>query len=350
MKYFTINPKREALPDLLKGIAVVFMIQVHITENFSSADFYNSPTGKISLLLGGVPAAPLFMIVMGYFFAASKKSVGQNFKRGAALFLGGILLNIFRSAFYLIETSAENYSSIVFSRVFAVDIFPLAGLSLMFLSQVKKYFQHDWYLYFLSGLFAAFLGEVLVTPDLNPGVEQNLLGFIFGNYPSSFFPLIPWLAYPLLGAAIYFGKEKLLKKFEFTRIHIIVLSAAWILVMSLTYNYGFEISSTLGLYYHHGIIFAAWACFFLVGFILAIKFLFREENYATTYLRWLGENVTAIYVAQWLIIGNIEYFKINSGDLWELLLWFLIILFSCSLFVAAWRKGKGRVNFSKKIR
>lgn len=344
MKYFTINPKRELLPDLLKGIAVVFMIQVHITENFSSSDFYNSLAGKISLFLGGVPAAPLFMIVMGYFFAASTKSSGQNFKRGAALFLGGIFLNIFRSVFYLINTAAENYSSIVLSRIFAVDIFPLAGLSLMFLSQVKKYFQNDWYLYFLTALFAAFLGEVLVTPALQPGIEQNLLGFIFGNYPSSFFPLIPWLAYPLLGAAIYFGKEKLQKKFEFTRNHIIIFSAAWILVMAFTYNYGFEISSTLGLYYHHGIIFAAWACCFLAGFILAVKFLFRKENYATTYLRWLGENVTAIYVAQWLIIGNMEYFKINSGDLWELALWFLIVLFSSTLVVAAWRKGKGRVN------
>ncbi|MEI7897648.1 MAG: heparan-alpha-glucosaminide N-acetyltransferase domain-containing protein [bacterium] len=53
--------------DLLKGIAVLFMIQVHIMEQFASPDTCNSLIGKISMFLGGPPCAPVFLAVMGYF-------------------------------------------------------------------------------------------------------------------------------------------------------------------------------------------------------------------------------------------------------------------------------------------
>ena len=58
---------RSFTADLLKGMAVLAMIQVHLMELFARQEVYDSLTGKISLFLGGIPAAPVFMAVMGYF-------------------------------------------------------------------------------------------------------------------------------------------------------------------------------------------------------------------------------------------------------------------------------------------
>ncbi len=45
--------ERKPLPDVLKGIAVILMIQVHIMELLMLPAVYNSSFGYISLFLGG---------------------------------------------------------------------------------------------------------------------------------------------------------------------------------------------------------------------------------------------------------------------------------------------------------
>jgi len=77
---------RLRLPDLLKGIAILFMIQVHIMELFIDYAGQSSPVGRASLFLGGPFTAMVFMMVMGYFVAASRKSFKQNLFRGVRLF------------------------------------------------------------------------------------------------------------------------------------------------------------------------------------------------------------------------------------------------------------------------
>ena len=49
------NTKRNQTADLLKGLAVIFMIQVHIMELFAKQEIYDGIAGKISLFFGGPP-------------------------------------------------------------------------------------------------------------------------------------------------------------------------------------------------------------------------------------------------------------------------------------------------------
>ena len=85
---------RNPVPDLMKGIAVIAMIQVHIMELFAKAEILEGPVGKASLFLGGPFAAPVFMTVMGYFLAGSVKRTREKMKRGLQLIGLGFLLNI----------------------------------------------------------------------------------------------------------------------------------------------------------------------------------------------------------------------------------------------------------------
>jgi uncharacterized membrane protein len=72
---------RDGTADLLKGFAVLFMIQVHIMEQFATPDTCNSIIGKISMFLGGPFCAPVFMAVMGYFLAFSSKNTDNKQNR-----------------------------------------------------------------------------------------------------------------------------------------------------------------------------------------------------------------------------------------------------------------------------
>ena len=54
-------------------------------ELFARPDVAASGIGRLSFFLGGPPAAPLFMIVMGYYTAASRRSMGSLLLRGLKL-------------------------------------------------------------------------------------------------------------------------------------------------------------------------------------------------------------------------------------------------------------------------
>ena len=73
MKQLNAVMKRYPLPDLLKGFAIIYMVQIHITELFMDNAGRESLFGKLSMFLGGPLTAMIFMIVMGYFVAKSKK-------------------------------------------------------------------------------------------------------------------------------------------------------------------------------------------------------------------------------------------------------------------------------------
>jgi len=56
------------------------------------------------------------------------------------------------------------------------------------------------------------------------------------------------------------------------------------------------------------------------------------------YLQWVGKNVTAFYVFQWLIIGNIATALFQSQQWTGLMFWFGIVVLSSSLLVFTWQK------------
>lgn len=132
-----VQKSRNGTADLLKGIAVLLMIQVHIMEQFADPGLYNSTLGKISLFLGGPACAPVFMAVMGYFLASSHKSMKGFMVRGLMLFAGGIMLNTGRSANLLIQVFQGESELNPWHFIFGADILTLAGLSILVIGLLR---------------------------------------------------------------------------------------------------------------------------------------------------------------------------------------------------------------------
>src|SRR6185369_9651251 len=82
---------------LARGLAVIFMIGVHVLWHWGAPDTWTTPIGEVISVLGGPTAAPVFMFLMGASLAFSSRSgFGSLASRGLWLVFLGYLLNVLR--------------------------------------------------------------------------------------------------------------------------------------------------------------------------------------------------------------------------------------------------------------
>lgn len=328
--------KRDITSDLLKGIAVILMIQVHIMELFALSEISESLIGKISFFLGGPPAAPIFMTIMGFYLAKSNKQFNNLLKRGVLIFIGGISLNIGLNFNILFKHFTNNLDFAItpYGYIFGADILPLAGLSIIIISSLSKLFEKNYYLYFIMALVITFITPYLIQIEKPSGYLSYINAFIRGDDWWSYFPLFPWLAYPLTGYSFYLLIDKIIVLVKNKLFKIYFLSFG-LMFIGFTFSYALNISTELKLYYNHDIFFYLWC----LVFISIEVFIFYElsqlikNNIIFNYLSFVGKYVTAFYVFQWLIIGNIATEIFRTQNYLEILLWFIFITITVSILV-----------------
>lgn len=313
----------------MKGIAVIAMIQVHIMELFAKAEIMEGPAGRFSLFLGGPFAAPVFMAVMGYFLASSSMKPVKKIWRGLLLILLGLGLNLGLNFHLLIKILTGTFELNPLEYIFGADILFLAGLSIIILALLefapKNLMINVFSLAVLIPLLAPFL------PDM-PASMKYLQAFLYGNYSWSYFPLFPWFSYVLLGYGLKRFKQENPGSWErLTRQSIIILVITGLLIVAL-FIPAYRIMTDLQAYYHHHIFLFTWIVCFLVIYTLAIGKLeiFTHDLRIFSYIRWLGKNVTIVYVIQWLVIGNIATAIYRTQPGLMLIIWFTAILASTS--------------------
>lgn len=317
---------RFPLPDLLKGFVVFLIVPVHILETFIDYAGRESLFGKILLLLGGPFGVPIFMMVMGYFVALSKKSTAQNILRGVLIFILGIFLNIGLNFHLLLKICFEDWQFDPLQYIFGVDIFYLAGLSIIILS-VLKTIRHgqQWIvlalILFVSGS-TSYINEILMATERN-----YILPFIGGEYSWSYFPLFPWLAYPLIGFLFQKTEPQIREFVQKQKFVSIVFLAFTFTLVVLFSHFGIETTINLSEYYHHTFPFFLWTLGVDVLWVLLLWLVIQKfsEFPVIVFLRWLGKNITVFYVIQWLIIGNIATALYQTQELSKYVYWFVPI-------------------------
>jgi uncharacterized membrane protein len=329
------SSERDQTADLLKGFAVLMMIQVHLMELFAKPEISASLIGKISLFLGGPPAAPIFMAVMGYFLAQSKKSFSQNLKRGLALIAGGIILNIGLNFHLLILIYLGKVQVDPFRFIFGADILPLAGLSIILISGIKSISDNNFYANSIISLLILIFILILHNASRHHTSANEILiylqAFLWGNIGWSYFPFLPWAVYPLLGFLyrIIFDHFKLHESLK----DLLALVSG--IITLATISYGINTASDLGTYYHHDWQYSLWIFQFLILLTYSLDKLekFLGQNYLWIYIKWVGKNVTPVYVFQWLIIGNTGTLIYQTQNELALVIWFFVITILTSILV-----------------
>ncbi len=336
---------RLRLPDLLKGIAILFMIQVHIMELFIDYAGQSSPVGRASLFLGGPFTAMVFMMVMGYFVAASRKSFKQNLFRGVRLFALGFLLNVGLNFHLLLKIKYAGWQYNPFEYIFGVDILYLAGLSIIILAVIKEFPEKLQAPVSFGLLFVVLLLTDRMNSWLTLSERNYVTPFIGGTYSWSYFPLFPWLAYPLAGYLFFFSENRI-KQFILHRKIVAASAFVFIAIVVLYFSKtGFYTTINLPAYYHHTIKFGVWALGMLVVWIgifyVVTKF---QASKVENLLAWMGKNITLIYMVQWLIIGNLATAIYQTQALNRFPLWLVGIL--VVTLVLSWFLAKTKIKLA----
>jgi uncharacterized membrane protein len=337
--------KRNQTADLLKGFAVIFMIQVHIMEQFAQQGIFDGVMGKISLFFGGPPCAPVFMTVMGYFLFSPDKPISYYLKRGLVLFAGGILLNTGRSVNLFMHIYNGSNNSDPCFYIFGVDILLLAGLSVIIIGLFQLLFKRKIIFYLLLAVVIIVVTPYVTLPASENSFSSYLAAFTGSLSGWSYFPLFPWLSYILIGYAFRLASEEYKLSEKFSVSHSLVFSLPLLLAAGITINYAIGIAHDLygeNGYYHHDILFFAWMMIFMTGYIMLASLIeeYSGKSWLVRFVKWAGKNVTVFYVFQWLIIGNIATEIYKTQNKYDIIFWFIIIIILASILTYIWEKIK----------
>lgn len=314
------------------------MVQVHLMELFATVEINSSWLGKISLFLGGPPAAPIFMVVMGYYFARSKRTLSSSIFRGLKLIILGFALNLGLNLNLFFKIADGTYQTSPWPYVFGVDILFLAGLSLILLSMMKHIFKLNLIPYLILIALVFIFQLVEFPPGTNESLQYFQAYFVGKGIWWSYFPIIPWLAYPAAGFGLYIILHKISVPLDMLQRYLLIING---LLTFLFIEYGIEISANLPEYYHHNWLFFLFTCCFLIFYAIIANIISNQkETKLIQWVKWLGINVTTAYVIQWLFIGNIATEVYKTQGILQLIFWFFAALAVTSIGIFLWNKIK----------
>lgn len=325
--------------DLARGLAVVFMIGVHVLWHWGAPETWTSPIGQVISFLGGPTAAPVFMFLMGASLAfSSRSSFGSLVVRGLWLVWLGYLLNVLRgvlpaylgmSAGVVTQEQIEPFTLPWLATT--VDVHHMAGLSLVGIALLGLLARPGW------SWLAVAAAVVLAGPFLR-GLEfgtpllDGPLTPILGGAPNVYYAVVPWIAYPLVGAV--FGAV-IARSGDRTRIFrwgallgaALCTAGAALFVVSPP---PFDVDTywrmppayfvaILGL-----VLVWLWACDLVVRHVRA--------NRVFAFLYGWSSNVIAIYFTHWLVVGwGVGVFGFRSQPLEGALLGIVVAIVATAL-------------------
>jgi uncharacterized membrane protein len=185
--------------DILRGVTILLMIQVHFVEYLSWRDSASAWLYRSSMILGSV-SAPLFAFLSGVSYTLwlrkqeelrcrDRDITRRTLRRGYFLFVLGLVLNF---AVWLPE------------ETFNWDILTLLGTAFLFLAVARKLPPPVLVVMCVAvlpaspplrvvGGYASYWDDAVYSYDFT--IRDILFGFVANGY----FPVFPWIIFPIAG-------------------------------------------------------------------------------------------------------------------------------------------------------
>lgn len=302
---------RNATIDVARGIAVLTMPSIHAVLIYGKPDVQAGVLGSILGFLAEGIAAPVFMLLMGVsVMMGRQKSLMQIFYRAAGLMGLGYLLNFLKFdipiLFGLMPPGFMLENNIPFgvkglAQLFAMgDILQFASIGYFICSLIRRLKRY--------AIWAAFIGTMttVLSPLLwqQPDSSKSLIGICYGLFsgqpPFDFFPVFPWITYPLIGLVIgyFLLRTKRINLYPALFMLGLALISIGMVVRPhepSAWENDFYRLGPGGTLYHLGFAFV-WLCFCQV--LVSIFKLDRRYSFLT----WSSKHITNIYIAQWTVV------------------------------------------------
>jgi uncharacterized membrane protein len=193
--------------DLAAGLAVFFMILVHVLWHWGTPDTWTTPIGEAISYAAGPTATPVFLFLVGASLGAARQArVGLLVGRGLWLFALGYVLNFLRGVIpYTLGTAAgvitpEQVAPYTpWWLATTVDLHHVVGLSLIAIAVLRSRVKPGWLWLGLAGILVL-LAPWLRTVTFGTFLLDAPLTPVLGSAPNVYYAVVPWLAYPLAGA------------------------------------------------------------------------------------------------------------------------------------------------------
>lgn len=296
--------------DLARGLAVIFMIMIHVLNFYGTPEVQTGTFGTTLQTLVDWPSASVFVFIMGILIPLSgKNDLATGFKRAIKLFILGYVLNLFRSTIPMwlsIQMGLVSYEELggytPTSEFFVGDIFQYAGLTYAVCTLLRFYIS-DVRIWTLTAIAIIFCSPLTWDTSINWGFSNEFFKLLWGDYTQgSVFPLFPWLSYCIGGMVLgqLFKNTKdqsqFFKTTLFTGIALILIGSA-LLFSNPDYHAPHHLRGGPGLIITITGFVLIWLCF-CRQLVERIK---ANRAFELFYL-W-GQNVTAIFIIHWLLIG-----------------------------------------------
>lgn len=193
--------------DLALGLAVFFMILVHILWHWGAPSTWTTPIGEAISFMAGPTAAPVFVFLMGARLGMSRRTdAGALVGRGLWLVVLGYVLNVFRGA---LPATLGLASGVITPQEIApftpwwllttVDLHAMIGFSLVVIALLNTVVRPGTWWLLLAGLIAVVAGPLRGVTFGTALLDAPLTPFL-GSAPNVYYAVIPWVCYPLVGA------------------------------------------------------------------------------------------------------------------------------------------------------
>jgi uncharacterized membrane protein len=191
--------------DWLRGLAVVLMIQTHLYDAWCSKAAKATVTYGWTRFLGGIPSR-LFLLLVGVSMAIRYESqIAAGVERSTMVRTAArrglevvVLAYLFRLQEYILGGGYDWHD------LFRVDILNCIGASMVataFITAPRRGRPQIAVTLLVAGICVA-LGPIVGPAHFPSYLPRPLTSYLGGQRPMAWFPLFPWLAWPLVGVVL----------------------------------------------------------------------------------------------------------------------------------------------------
>lgn len=188
--------------DILRGVAILLMIQVHFVDNLSSREIASGWLYDFSMLFGRVPA-PLFAFVSGVSYGLWVRSQESRQRRDRDI----TRITLRRGLFLFVIGIVFNFCIWLPEETFNWDILTLLGTSLLFLAVTRKLPLPV--LTLICALVILISPPLRVVGDVSSYWADHAYTYdftfrdvLFGFVANGYFPVFPWIIFPVMGFVV----------------------------------------------------------------------------------------------------------------------------------------------------
>jgi Heparan-alpha-glucosaminide N-acetyltransferase, catalytic len=302
--------KRISSLDLARGFTVLMIVPIHTVMLYSAGSVRNTLLSNLLAFIAEWHGAQIFMLIMGVSFTYSKNhSMEAVVKKVGILLIIAYGLNMIKFVVphlfgwlppvlimeLQIDTGIRGYTQLLGLG----DILHFAAIALLVLFAVSKTPSPTSTAITLVTIISFFSPFLWDSHSDNPFINY-ILNLITGQPPQVFFPLLPWLVYPLLGlyvSHIIQKKEQWVGFDSFWIIGVVLIGLASTMKYWLHYT-------AFDSFYRTG----TWDTMIHVGFVLIALSgwhwisLNVKPNYVFRLFTYCSRRITQIYIIQWILI------------------------------------------------